>query len=189
MKLKLMLFFCFYSFSYLGVADDLVDIDNFKPLTSDIRALVVGDVVTLIIYENAKASSSAKQNEQGQFDVKIAANRDNSAWNYGIGTGSGTNGDAGTQRNGYIKAHITLLVNKVDKNGLLNVSGEQTLTINGEQQTITVRGRLRKNDVSADNTAISSRLLDADISFTGEGTVSDGYDANVFQRLYRWLGF
>jgi flagellar L-ring protein precursor FlgH len=187
LKFKLLLLVCFLPCVLL--ADDLVDIDSFKPLTSDVRALVVGDAVTLIIYENAKASSSANKNEQGKFDLSVAANRDNIAWDYGLQTGSGSNGDAVTQRNGYIKAHITLLVTKVNENGLLNVSGEQKLTINGEQQTIIVQGRLRKHDISADNTAISSRLLDADISFTGEGTVSDGYDSNIFQRLYRWLGF
>lgn len=185
MVLRILLLLCCFGCS----AKDLVDISNFRPLTADKNAVKVGDIVTLLIYEDAKAGSSANLKDQSEFDVSAGASRDQLSWRYGLGIASANSGDATTQRNGFIKAHITVLVEAVDEYGLFKVSGIQKLKINDEEQVITVSGRLRKDDISATNTAISSRLLDAKISFTGEGTVSEGHDSGVINRLLRWLGF
>ena len=165
-----------------------MNIDKLRPLTADKRALGVGDLVTLLVYEDAKAGSSANLKDQGEFEISAGANRDELDWRYGLGVGSGLKGDAATQRNGFIKARITVLVRQVDEHGLFEVIGRQKIKVNGEEQIITVTGKLRKDDVTANNTAVSSRLLNANISFTGEGTVSEGHDANFVTRFLRWLG-
>ncbi|GGI67549.1 hypothetical protein GCM10007978_01500 [Shewanella hanedai] len=169
-------------------ATDLVEVDKLRALTADKRAVGVGDVVTLLVFEDAKAGSSANLKEQGEFEMSAGANRDELAWQYGLGAMSSNKGDAATQRNGFIKAYITVVIQHVDPNGLFLVQGTQRLQINGEEQVISVSGKLRKNDIAANNTALSSRLLDASISFTGQGTVSTGHDSNLFSRFFRWLG-
>ena len=169
-------------------AKDLVEIDNFQPLTADKNAVRQGDVVTLLVFEDAKAGSSANLQDQSQFDISAGASRDQLNWQYGLGVGSSNAGDAATQRKGFIKAHITVQVVSLDQYGLLEVKGMQKLKINDEEQVITVEGKLRKEDILANNTALSSRLMDAKISFTGEGTVTEGHDSGLFHSLFRWLG-
>jgi flagellar L-ring protein FlgH len=182
-RILLLLLFCFTC-----SATDLVEIDNLRALTADKRAVGIGDVVTLLVFEDAKAGSSANLKEQGEFEMSAGARRSDLNWQYGLGGMSSNKGDAATQRNGFIKAHVTVLVQGVDDYGLFVVQGIQKLQINGEEQVISVSGKLRKDDIAANNTALSSRLLDASISFTGQGTVSTGHDSNLFSRLFRWFG-
>ena len=53
------------------------------------------------------------------------------------------------------------------------MQGQQGLVINGEEQSISVEGTLRTEDIDSDNTVLSNRLTNARIEFTGEGIVSD----------------
>ncbi|MCV2885320.1 flagellar basal body L-ring protein FlgH [Aestuariibacter sp. AA17] len=175
-------------FTVTTLADDLVNIDDFRPLTADKNAIRVGDIVTLLIFEDARAGSSANLQDSSRFDISAGASRDSLGWNYGLGIGADNDGDAATERKGFIRAYITVQVLHVDQHGLLNVKGSQKLKINDEEQIILVEGKLRHTDIAANNTALSSRLLDAKISFTGEGTVSDGHDSGVINSLLRWLG-
>lgn len=170
------------------LASDLVNIDQHKPLTADKKARVVGDVVTLLVLEDAKAGSSTNLRDISDSSIDVAASRDQHDWRYGLGVGLNQRGDAATQRNGFIKTHITVQITSRDANGLFSVAGMQRLKINGEEQVITVSGKLRSDDISSMNTALSSRLLDASISFTGEGTVSAGQDSGLVSRILRWFG-
>jgi flagellar L-ring protein precursor FlgH len=167
---------------------DLVNIDQLKPLTADKKARSVGDVVTLLVLEDAKAGSSTNLRDVSDTGIDVVAGRDQQNWQYGLGVGLNQRGDAATQRNGFIKTHITVQIISKDPHGLFEVNGTQRLKINGEEQLITVSGKLRADDISSVNTALSSRLLDATISFTGEGTVSAGQESGLINRILRWFG-
>lgn len=172
-----------------AAATSLYEEKSFNDLTSDKRAKVIGDTVTIIVIESAQATTGAGSADDSEFTFSGSAGANHKAWQYGLGVGSQTDGSAVTRRSGSIKAQISVVVVGVDDNKNLLLKGKQLLTINGESQTIEVTGRARRSDIFSNNTLLSNRLFDADIKFTGKGEVSDGKEAGIFARLFKWLGF
>ncbi|MEY2907568.1 MAG: hypothetical protein RLZZ602_91, partial [Pseudomonadota bacterium] len=60
--------------------------------------------------------------------------------------------------------------------------------IDGEEQLITVHGNVRPVDISADNTVLSSRLLNARIVYNGYDVTDDGEKRNWLYRTLSSLG-
>ena len=73
-------------------------------------------------------------------------------------------------------------------NGDLVIEGRQHLLINGENTVIGVRGRIRPQDVTADNAVLSSRIADARIDYDGKGFVSKGAKPGLINRILGFLG-
>ncbi len=66
--------------------------------------------------------------------------------------------------------------------------GNQEITIDGEVQSMEVRGWIRPNDISANNVVPSFRLFNARIRFEGEGSMSENQKSGFFSRVVNWLG-
>ena len=54
----------------------------------------------------------------------------------------------------------------------------------GERQTITLRGIVRAEDVTFNNTVLSYNVADATIQIVGKGTVSDSAKKGWFNRIW-----
>lgn len=182
--LVLSLFWC-----SMAQATSLFNASDFQALHEDKKAFRVGDGITILIYENSQATSSAGDGSRGDFGFAGSANVDDRNWNAGLGLNSSNDGEASTNRNGFIKAQMTAVVVSVDDHQGLMIEGEQRITVNEESQVIRVMGRVRPEDISNNNTVPSFRIQNAVISFDGAGSVSDGKDDNVFTRFAKWLGF
>lgn len=150
-------------------------------LYSDLRARKVGDVVTVKIVENAEALKSASTKTSrdsslsasvtsffgaplsvGGFKPEAAGSLKNEF------EGSGT-----TQRKDTLVATLTAKVVEVLPHGLLRIEGYREVLINNERQYIILRGVVRPEDISSDNTVLSSAIADAQIAYAGQGVVSD----------------
>jgi len=163
---------------------------SFQSLTSDRRMHRVGDLVTVVIYESASASSTAD----------TGANRDSSAGlsvtgprigtrTAGLGTTSDFTGGGRTQRAGKLLAQLTVAVREITPNQDLWVAGEQLLEINGEKQVIRLEGRVRPRDINELNTVQSTRVADARISFVGDGVLGDRQKPSWWQHVLGLFGF
>ncbi|HSW06355.1 flagellar basal body L-ring protein FlgH [Aquabacterium sp.] len=170
--------------------ESLYSESSFQSLTSDRRLHRVGDLVTVVIYETASASSTAD----------TGANRDSSAGlsvsSHNIGSRSaslGTTSDfvsgGRTQRAGRLLAQLTVAVREIAPNQDLWVAGEQLLEINGEKQVIRLEGRVRPRDISELNTVQSTRVADARITFAGDGVLGDRQKPTWWQHLLGLFGF
>lgn len=161
---------------------------QFQSLTSDKRQFQVGELLTILVYENASATSSAD----------TGTNRDSSAgagislprWNKSASATAHNDfsGVGRTQRAGRVLAQITVLVREVLPNGDLRVAGEQLLEINGEKQTIRAEGRVRARDVSEQNVVLSSRLAEAKLALVGDGVLGDAQRPRWWQKLLGLIG-
>ncbi|MBQ4862957.1 flagellar basal body L-ring protein FlgH [Pseudoalteromonas sp. MMG013] len=170
-------------------ATSLFDKKNFQQLTADKRAMKVGDTLTIMVLENAQAKSRSGNASAQDFSISAAANSPQGRWPYGVGLGTDQSGDAIISRNGFIKAQITAVVTAIDAHDNLVIRGTQNITIDGELQSIELKGRVRQSDILADNTLLSSRILDAKIIFTGEDALSDSDSEGLFEQLFNWFGF
>lgn len=170
-------------------ASDLFVAGNWPSLAADRRATQQGDILTIVVYENASASNVAnsRSKKSTKLDGRISAG---SSFNEGAGLslGSGSDNEGATGRSGRMVAQISAVVENVLPNGDLQIAGSQLLNINGERTVIRVKGRVRAADISASNAVLSSRLADATIDYDGSGFVSRSARPGIVSRIFSWLG-
>lgn len=161
---------------------------QFQSLTADKRRFEVGEVLTIMVYENASATSSADTGTNRDSGVGLGV--DLPGWNKraAVTASNDFNGTGRTQRAGRLLAQITVLVREVLPNGDLRVGGEQLLEINGEKQAIRAEGRVRPRDISENNVVLSSRLAEARLAFVGDGVLGDMQRPRWWQRLLSLFG-
>jgi flagellar L-ring protein precursor FlgH len=170
-------------------ADNLYNEKTYRPLASDKRAHLPGDVLTVMIYESSSAQTSADTQLQRNNEVGVKASADRHAHNLNVGANNQFDGGGTVQRAGKLLAQMSVNITAVAPNGDLLVSGEQLLEINSDKQSIRVEGRVRTLDVSESNTVMSYRIADAKISYLGDGDLAARQRPGIWSRLFNWAGF
>ncbi|CAM4396013.1 MAG: Flagellar L-ring protein [Legionella sp.] len=169
-------------------AINLFDEDVYRPLIADRKATLPGDILTVIVMETSNAQTSADLSSHKKIKAVLDAgyNRNNHQVDFGLeGDGKAT---AKTGRNGKIKAALTVRIKEVFPNQTYLVEGAQRITINGENQKILLRGVVRPEDISPQNTVLSTRLAQAQIVYTGAGSVSNSQDRNYIYKILSFIG-
>lgn len=169
-------------------AADLAADANWSALASDRTAHKVGDVLTILVYENASASNSANSSLAKSSNLRAQGQIGANAEAAGFALGDGSLNSGSTTRSGRMVAQISASVDEVLPNGDLRVSGSQVLNINDELTKIRVKGRVRPADIAPDNTVLSVRLADATIDYDGQGFVSRSAEPGIVTKVLHWLG-
>lgn len=171
-----------------AVASDMTRPGDWAALASDRSAHRLGDSLTVIIYENASASNSAKngskRSTRASGEISSTVHREGGE----LALGTSFDGDGQSGRSDRMMAQISVLVTQVLPNGDLRVAGEQSLEVNGESTRISVRGRVRLADISSSNTVLSTRLSEAAIDYNGAGFVSRSARPGLITRALNQLG-
>lgn len=157
---------------------------------ADQKARYVGDLVTIIIAERAQASHSAQTTTSKDGEVSIGPG--GGVLNQvipliSVGGGDSLKAGGSTTRGGSLAAKMTTRVVEELPNGLLRIEGRQNITVNGEVQEIIVTGLVRSKDIASDNTVLSTYVADAEIIFTGNGSLGDKQMPGLLTRLFNWL--
>lgn len=143
--------------------------------TSDRLPLQVGDVVTILIDELTQVSADRNESASREKDRDVGVS---------LGTGGTTSGgnlrannDVGNRNRGEstrrerFSAEMTTRVVEVGPGGTLKVQGTKRVKIDEHEQEVTVSGWIRSQDVAVDNTVLSWRVADAEISYTSNGSL------------------
>lgn len=155
-------------------AESLFQEQSFRPLMADNKAFRVGDVLTVQVFENSSATTSADTGTRRRNALSAdLSHGSGSVAQTAAGLGGTFDGGGRTQRTNRVLATLTVSVREVLANGGLLVGGEQTLTVNEEPQKVTLEGRVRPLDISDSNVVLSTRLADARISYVGEGDIAE----------------
>ena len=169
--------------------------DSFRSLTADRKAHAVGDLITVVIAEDASASTSADTSTGRDADVGVTLQLPlphtspfHGTHSASAGTNNSFSGTGQTERNGRVVAQLTVPVVGVSPNGDLEIAGTQQLEINSEKQTIHIEGRVRALDVNQANTVLSTRVAGAKLSIVGDGTVNDQQKPGWWHRLLTLFG-
>ena len=181
---------------FAQATESLYQEGQFQSLTGDRRATRVGDLLTVLVYENSSAQSSADTRADrtagisagGSFTADGIPIKDRS-FDGRLGVSNEMEGVGRTQRSGRLLAQVTVQVKEILPNGDLRLAGEQLLEINDERQQIRLEGIVRPQDVQDNNVVLSSRLGEARISYQGDGVVGDKQRPSWWQRLLTALGF
>ncbi|MGD8176793.1 flagellar basal body L-ring protein FlgH [Marinimicrobium sp. ARAG 43.8] len=161
-------------------------------LYTDRKALNVGDIITVTLSERTVSSKSSG----------VSVQKDSST-NFNAGPLLGSNptfrgntletnltqnrefaGDAGADQSNSLQGNITVTVAEVLPNGGLVVRGEKWITINRGDEFIRINGIVRPEDVAPDNTVPSTRLANAQISYSGTGTLADSQSMGWLSRFF-----
>lgn len=172
-------------------AESLYDESRFRPLTADNKAHRIGDLLTVQVYENSSASSTANTGTKRSNDIGGSITHANGrpVGQLSLGVSGEFDGGGRTQRTNKLLATLTVSVQEVFPNQDLRVAGEQFLTVNDEVQKVNLEGRVRPQDISDGNVVLSTRLADARITYVGEGDVSDRARRGLWRKVMDWLGF
>jgi len=168
-------------------AKSLFNEDEYVSLVSDPRGLKKGDILTVMIYETATASTSTATDTNKSLDAGLKASDGTTTINGNLGVSNGFGGGGTSNQTGKLIASVSVTVDKVLDNGELQVSGEQFIELNNDSQEIKVSGRVRPQDILSNNTVLSTRLADAKISFTGEGLLVNRAKPGIITQIINWL--
>lgn len=169
-------------------------------LVEDFKARRTGDIITVIISEQASASKQASTGTKRSSSVSAGipnflglektpiktwmdlANLINASFDSKFdGTGS-------TSRQETLTATMSAKVVDVTPNGNLLIEGRRNVKVNNEDQIIVLTGTVRGRDVTSDNTVSSSLIADARINYSGKGIISDrqkpGWLTNVVDTVW-----
>lgn len=164
-------------------AGNLYDESRYRALTADRKAHAVGDVLTVLIYENTTATTAADTSAGHDAGIHLAVRTPSRGREAGVALRNDFDGRGATQRSGRVLAQLTVTVREKLPNGDLVLAGTQALEINNERQTIRIEGRVRAHDITEANTVLSTRVADARISLSGDGVLSDHQRPSWWQRL------
>lgn len=156
--------------------------DN-EGLFADRRAKMVNDIITINIVETSTAKktattstgrdSSATGGITSLFGLEggFGNRRLNPAAMVNLEAGKSFKGTGTTERSGNLTGIITAIVKKVYPNGTMGIEGRRIVSVNDEEQYITVTGIIRQTDIAVDNTIQSTKIAEAIIRYSGEGAI------------------
>ncbi len=176
----------------------------------DRRAYRVGDILTVLIEEKSSAEVVANTKTERDSTIKDEVK----SWIKVILNGLGILPDikaittaasnlpkietdasheyeskGKSTRGQKLTAQITVKIVEILPNGNFVVEGSRQVTVNGENQMITLVGEVRPEDISSDNTILSSKIANAQIFCKGKGVIGDKHKKGILEWLFdiAWL--
>ena len=166
--------------------------DNRANFFRDPRAMRVGDVLTVSISINDKATldntsdRSTKASVGNGLDFSAGSGSSPSKFSTQIDTTStsASTGQGTVDRSEKIQLSVAAVVTNVLPDGNLVVSGSQEVRVNYELRILHVAGIVRPRDISKDNTISYEKIAEARISYGGRGRISEVQQPGWGQQVY-----
>lgn len=166
-----------------------------------VKAFRVGDLVTVIVREQRDFEAEADLETKKNISLTAQINEFIKLTKGGIGaTGFGrgrpaidlslqsklkNEGDA--ERTDTLTMRLTARVIDIKPNGVLVLEGRASIQHDSEVSILTVTGKCRKEDVTADNTVLSTQLADKSITVDNQGALRDVTKRGWFFRMMDFL--
>ncbi len=160
-----------------------------------------GDIITTLIIESFKASSSTSTDtdKETELDFQFQGFDDifglteffgqpislNPA--FGIDAESEFEGGGSSKRSSTITGTVTGQVTEVLSNGNLRIEASQTTVINGEKNSIILTGTIRPRDISSANSILSTQISNAEIRYEGVGPLSTAQKRGVITEFLEFI--
>tara|TARA_R110000751_G_scaffold212278_3_gene315759 strand:+ start:8625 stop:9278 length:654 start_codon:yes stop_codon:yes gene_type:complete len=181
------------------VSDDgsIFQADMANNLFADVKARRVGDIITVNLEENTRATKSAGTSTSKATGVEVnpiiglggnALNLGNESIQLGLDASNDFEGDATANQSNNLTGSISVTVVQVMANQNLLVRGEKWLTLNNGDEYIRLTGVVRPADVSPTNEIESTKIANARIQYSGTGSFDtaqkEGWLSGFFSSEY-----
>ncbi|HEX4872794.1 MAG TPA: flagellar basal body L-ring protein FlgH [Nevskiaceae bacterium] len=159
----------------------------------DRKARRVGDVLTVLLVERTDAqksvSSSLNRSSETRIDNPTLFGRPltrggTPLFDFGLGGSSEFSGGGDAAQSNKLQGSVSVLVEQVLPNGHLVIAGAKELELNQGRETVQLRGVVRPADIRADNSITSDRVANAEIRYSGEGSLSAANRAGWLTRFF-----
>ncbi len=177
---------------YAAETGSLFNLARAVSLYSDAKPRGIGDIITVTLNENTKATKSA--------DAKLTKNNDASMdplsvggqeltigdynFSYALKNNNQFSGSAQANQNNNLQGSITVEVIDVLSNGNLVVRGEKWLMLNTGDEYIRLSGTVRPDDIGYDNTIASNRISNTRIQYSSTGSNQDMQEPGFLARFF-----
>jgi flagellar L-ring protein precursor FlgH len=181
----------------------IFDARTHNSLYEDYRARRVGDILTVNLQETTTAEKESettvsKSNSNSITNPTILgatpefslpgflplSSTNNNNLGTSLSSSSNFSGSGDSDQSNTLTGSISVSVVEVLPNGNLVVRGEKVMTLNQGNEYIRIAGIISPRDIQSDNSIPSTRIADAQISYTGDGATND---ANVMGWLSRFF--
>lgn len=169
------------------------DFGRGQSLFTDIKAHKVGDILTVLIYEDSKASNQVETKDSKDQDASMSGGPGVGPLDFiplfglDASTKYSHDGKGEELRNGKISAKMSVTVVGLKENGDLVIEGTRVIGISNDKETITLTGVVRSKDVSTENTVESYLIADAEIHYTGKGNSQTSARPGIIARVLSWI--
>lgn len=164
-----------------------------KSLFTDIKANAVGDILTVLIYEQSQASNRVESKQEKSSTMKVKGGP-------GIGpldfiplfsadasSKFDHDGKGENLRRGSLRAKMSVTVTAVKNNGDLIIEGYRVVGLSGDKESLALSGIIRQKDIKPDNSIESYLIADAEISYTGKGSSNTASRPGLLARIVNWI--
>jgi len=156
-------------------------------LYADATARRRGDLLTVVIQETTSVSENEKTDNKRDNKANIGVNLlpgsnqlPAAVGETALGKLPGLDVDSSKQFQGEgkfdlthkVRSSIAVQVVDVLDNGSLVIRGSREVLINEDRKTIQIAGIVRPSDIKSDNTVLSEKLYDLQVSIVGEGPLT-----------------
>jgi len=165
-------------------------------LYEDRRAYRSGDIITVILNERTISSKSTETSVGKSADLSMtegtllgrAVDLKGNSLLADLAQDRTFDGNGETDQENSLSGSIAVTVADVLPNGLLVIRGEKWMTLTTGEEFIRLRGLIRPEDISSNNTIPSTKIADARISYSGTGELADasrqGWGSRFFNSRY-----
>ncbi|WP_019962434.1 flagellar basal body L-ring protein FlgH [Woodsholea maritima] len=169
-------------------ADDLYSRSSWAHLAGDQKASQIGDSLIVIVYQAAEARNTSENSAERRTDLNVNFGKPQVEDYDRVGAGSRFTGQGEFRRTESFTTQISVDIIAILPTGAYIIEGRQVMKVNGESSEIAIRGKIRPEDISPENTIISTRISDAEINYQGQGFVSRAAKPGIVQSLLNRLG-
>lgn len=161
----------------------------------------IGDIITILIIESVNASNSAGLNtdKKTQTDAGIQGFDDFFGMNhlfgrpvsadpqFGVNAENKFDSGGASHRSSAITGTISGQITEILPNGNLRIEASQSLLINDEKNMAIIIGTIRPQDVSPQNTILSSQVSNAEIRYEGRGPLSTQQKRGIITEVLEYI--
>ncbi len=147
--------------------------ERFKNLLASKKAQEIGDILTVVVYENPTISSKSSQDAFKKALLGVVSGTIQALTDFDLSKFIPINNNptirerAGTIRTSIIMK-IAAVVVDVDERGNLVIEGRKKIKIGEDLKEMVLKGVVRPEDISADNTVDSSKIANSEIWINGK---------------------
>ncbi len=172
-----------------------------RMLFQDKKALRIGDIITVVLTENTRATKNADTELKKDTNVSTTApnifgktpNFGSDTPNFGVALTSKNTFKAETDsaQSNLLQGTISVTVQKVYANGNLLIKGEKWIALNQGSEFIRVSGLIRPEDITKDNQVDSTKVANARIYYGGTGPLAEVNEEGWLSRFFNsgWWPF
>lgn len=161
----------------------------------------IGDIITIMILDSFSASTSASTStdKESEKQLQFEGFEDILGMTYvfgqpidmnpgfGLDAQNEFDGSGSSRRSSTVTGTITGQITEIISNGNLRIEAMQTTVINGEKSSVILVGTVRPQDISAQNTVLSTQVANAEIRYSGKGPLSNVQKRGIITEFIEFI--